>query len=100
MMIQFQIFAGFNSAGGDCSPATVARNRDHLLAICDANLENYTLQDVTGRWKGGTEKSAIVTFIGTRQHTELIRKVAGQYKDAADQESVLITDMAINADFV
>ena len=100
MTILYQIFAGFNTCDGDCSPATVARNRDKLLFICDTNLQNYTLQDVTGRWKGGTEKSAIVTFIGVRDHAQLIRNVAGMYKDAANQECVLITETAINVDFV
>ena len=100
MTILYQIFAGFNTCDGDCSPATVARNREKLLYLCDVNLQNYTIADVTGRWKGGTEKSAIVTFNGTRQHAQMVRNVAGMYKEVANQETVLITTTAINADFV
>ena len=100
MTVKYEIYAGFNTCDGDCSPATVARNREKLLFICDTNLQNYTIADVTGRWKGGTEQSAIVTFIGVRDHAQLIRNVAGLYKEVANQETVLITETVITADFV
>ncbi len=99
-MIKFEIFAGLHTASGDCSSATVNRNRDTLRWVADTYLPGYTLQDCTGRWNRKNEASVVITFIGSDADAESVRMVAGRYKELAEQESVLITKQEIDADFV
>ena len=99
-MFKFEIFAGLADASGDNSPQTVSINRDKLRHICDVALKGYTWQEVSGRWHSYEEPSVIVTYIADYDAEQLVRNAAGLYKDAASQESVLVTKQQIDGGFV
>lgn len=99
-MFKFEIFAGLADAAGDNSPQTVNRNRDKLRHVCDTSLRGYTWQECRGRWNSYEEPSVIITFIADYDAEQLVRDAAGLYKEAASQESVMITKQEIDADFV
>lgn len=99
-MFKFEIYAGLADAAGDNSPQTVNRNRDKLRHVCDVALKGYTWQECEGRWNGYPEPSVIVTYIADYDAEQLVRDSAGLYKEAASQESVLVTKQAIDGGFV
>lgn len=62
-----------------------------IKALDSTGLENYTIIQATGHWKGQEEECFIVEVLGGDIQGECIRDAARIYKMGWQQESVLYT---------
>ncbi len=106
MTTQFQIFCGTDTNGHDVDARQLALD----LAAKYFPL-GHSITEQTGRWQTAdgsivTEPTIVITWIAsvelvqTNQADGLVGRVAGEYKDLAFQEAVLVTRREIDAVFV
>ena len=100
-MFLFRIYLGLDTNGHDVNSHELALK---LAADCFPN--GHTVINTLGRWNGAVgvvDEQTIVIEVITDSRAEgdlRSRTLAGDYKDQAYQESVLITCTEIDASFV
>lgn len=100
-MFLFRIYLGLDTNGRDVDSHSLALK---LAADCFPN--GHTVINSLGRWNGAVgvidEQTIIIEAITDRRAEGDLRArtLAGDYKNQAYQESVLITCTEIEADFV
>ena len=101
-MKTFRIYCGLNTQGmtGQAIQSQSARKVEKLAL--KHFPQGHTIIEAKGRWMGEryacTENTLIVEVIA--ETSEKVYEFAGAYKEAAMQESVMITETEINASFV
>ncbi len=96
---QYQLYLGQNNpvTGKDYT-------RDEIVEWCNTYIApvypGYTITEGTGYWKGQPEQVTIVTLIGEEKDSQTVRLLAGHYKTMHQQEAVLVTKLALDAEFV
>ena len=66
---------------------TEQKNKRGITKLLSEQFENFTLQPVTGYYKGNSEKSIVVEIVGAKQAS--IRTVAERIKKLNGQKSIL-----------
>lgn len=69
---------------------TENKNRELIEKILDEYLDEYSIQDQIGVWKGTKEKSLKIEILGIYQDDH-IKYVAGLIKVLNNQQAVLVT---------
>ena len=106
MTTEFKIYCGTDTNGHDVDARQLALD----LAAKHFPL-GHTITEELGRWtttNGAivTEPTIVITWIASAEYVQadeadgLISRVAGEYKDLAFQEAVLVTRREIDAIFV
>ena len=101
-MKTFRIYCGLNTQGmtGQAIQSQNVRKAEKLAL--KHFPQGHTIIEAKGRWMGEryacTESTLIVEVIA--ETSEKVYEFAGAYKEAAMQESVMITETEINASFV
>ena len=101
-MIQLDIYCGLMTGN---SPSIVDFNRGLIARLALKYFPHgHTLIDAKGRWDQGgmpvTEPTTIVRLILDESDENKARQLAGDYKNLAEQESVMIIKTDIDASFV
>lgn len=101
----YRIYCGTDTNGFDVDANKIARD---LAAKYFPN--GHTIYEAVGRWTGEVgvidEPTLIVEFMAGEQQVadgsahKAVSRFAGMYKNHAYQESVLVTDVDVNAAFV
>ena len=101
-MKTFRIYCGLNTQGmtGQAIQSQNARKAEKLAL--KHFPQGHTIIEAKGRWMGEryacTESTLIVEVIA--ETGKSVYEFAGAYKDAAEQESVMITETQVEASFV
>lgn len=94
-------FCGLNGPRGDDGRAT---DREALIVeLCQKWFPNgCTTYDGVGLWAGnGQERTVIVEVVTDKSaDSDLIRRLASEYKMLGNQESVMLTAQELTADFI
>ena len=101
-MKTFRIYCGLNTQGMT-GQAVWARNTRNVQQLALKHFpQGHTIIEAKGRWMGEryacTESTLIVEVIA--ETGKSVYEFAGAYKDAAEQESVMITETQVEASFV
>jgi len=100
-MFLFRIYLGLDTNGRDVNSQELA-----LKLAADCFPDGHTVINSQGRWIGTVgviDEPTIIVEAITESFAEgdlRARTLAGDYKDQAYQESVLVTNHTIEADFV
>lgn len=83
---------------------TEDKNLTRVMALASEEFDGFTVTNGLGAWKGTIEKSIIIEIIVptlkffTDRHR--VERLARCIKDLNGQESVLVTEQQIEADFI
>ena len=69
---------------------TDAQVKSFLKDVVTPIFPSFTVQDVTGYWKGSPEKSFTLTIIEEEEQAYNIKSIVNAYKTLYKQESVLV----------
>lgn len=105
MMNTFRIYCGLNTQGmtGQAIHTQNARKAEKLAL--KHFPQGHTIIEAKGRWMGEryacTEPTLIIEVITSNEaEVKRVWELAGAYKEAAKQESVMVTRTQIEAGFV
>jgi len=77
---------------------TEDKNRESIFRILDAEVDGYTVTPSIGCWKGQREASLAIDLLGIPK--SVAESIAKQIKAANQQESVLLLDIPVVAEFI
>jgi hypothetical protein len=77
---------------------TEDKNRESILSILDSHVEGYTVTPSIGSWRGVRESSLAIDLLGIPK--SVAESIAKQIKAANQQESVLLLDIPVVAEFI
>jgi hypothetical protein len=84
-MNTYQLFFGRNiPSGGTVTDSDFTK----FLYYCNTVVDGYTVQDVSGVWKGEKEDTKLMTIC--TDNREGVYEIARAYRDAFNQDSVAV----------
>ena len=96
-MIETKLYLGLSRK--DDPEVTRQQLRDFFCIHVSPRFDGFTIQDVTGYWKGEYEDTVVLIFIHDNRDID-IDKIAEAYCILFDQECVLRTDTEVSTSFV
>lgn len=94
-MTRYELYLGRSTRKGAPIPRAAV-----LDFLARTGLEAYTVFDAQGYWRGTPEESTVLVVLGDADQKPALARIARDYADAFDQESVFATESPVTGTLI